>query len=135
MSNKSVFCHLFERLLEELPICMAPVLGVVPVERPMLLVWSELTLNDGEVRMLCDDRIKPHNFRIDVDTALLSASSTFGIEPNEIAVILRGKTKVGHYGPDGCSCFVVPHFAFELFSLSGCQSSYRLELKDFFPTL
>lgn len=86
------FCPLFERLLEELPICMAPGLGVVPLERPTLLVWSELTLNNGEVRMLCDDGIKPHNFRIDVDIGLLSTCSAFHIEPNEIAVVLRRKT-------------------------------------------
>lgn len=90
----------------ELPICMAyGIFGVVPVERPMLLAWSELTfismlkaclffktLNNGEMRMLCDDGIKPHNFIIDVDTALLSTCSTFRIEPNETAVALRRKT-------------------------------------------
>lgn len=99
------FFHLFERLLEELPIFMALVSGVVPVERPTLLAWSELTfismlkacsfsktLNNGEIRMLYDDGIKPHNFRIDVDTALLSTCSTLRIEPNEMAVVLRRKT-------------------------------------------
>lgn len=83
---------------------MAPVFGVVPVEKPTLLAWSELTfismlkacfffktLNNGEIRMLCDDGIKPRNFRMDVGTVLLSTCSTFCIEPNEMAVVLRRK--------------------------------------------
>ena len=42
--------------------------------------------------MLCNDGTKPHNFKIDVDTALLPICSTLCIEPDEMAVVLRRKT-------------------------------------------
>lgn len=42
--------------------------------------------------MLCNDGIKPQNFRIDVDTALQSTCSIFPIAPSEMAVVLRRKT-------------------------------------------
>lgn len=42
--------------------------------------------------MLCNDGIKPHNFRIDVDMALLSTCSIFPIKPSEMAVVLKRKT-------------------------------------------
>lgn len=102
--NLNVF-HLFERLLEELPICMAAGFGVVLIEKPALPAWSELTfismvqacffsrtLNNGEIRMLCDDGVKTHNLRIDVDAVLLSTCSTLHIEPTEMVVVLRRKT-------------------------------------------
>lgn len=84
--------HLFGRLLEDLPLSVGPGFGVVPFERPMLLACSEVTfmsmlkaccfsktLNNSEIRMLCDDGVKPHHFRIYVDIVLLSICSTFRI--------------------------------------------------------
>lgn len=49
-------------------------------------------LNNAEINILCNDGIKLHNFRIDVDTALLSTCSIFPIKPSEMAVALRRKT-------------------------------------------
>lgn len=49
-------------------------------------------LNNAEISILCNDGIKPHNFRIGVDTALLSTCSIFPIKPSEMAVALRKKT-------------------------------------------
>lgn len=51
------------------------------------------TLNNGEIRMACDDGIKPHNFRLGVDTVLLSTC-------------VAEENFSGHYWPDGCSCFL-----------------------------
>lgn len=69
---------------------VAPIFGVVPVERPVLLAWSELTFfsllkahlfskalkDNSRIRILCDDEIKNHYFRIDVNIASLSTCST-----------------------------------------------------------
>lgn len=41
--NLNVF-HLFEGLLEELPICMAAGFRVVLIEKPVMPAWSELTI-------------------------------------------------------------------------------------------
>lgn len=49
-------------------------------------------LNNAEIRMLCNDGIKLHNFRIKFDMALLSTCSIFSIKPREMAVVLRRKT-------------------------------------------
>lgn len=85
---------------------MAPVFEVIPVGRPIhhsfffsaniyLHVESMFffkALNNAEINILCNDGIKLHNFRIDVDTALLSTCSIFPIKPSEMAVALRRKT-------------------------------------------
>lgn len=88
------------------------------------LVWANIYLhvegmlffqkNNAEIRMLCDDEIKIHNFWIDVDTALLFACSAFHTELNELAVVLRRKTSVGIADQIGAAAFCIPSILHEL---------------------
>lgn len=88
--------------------------------------------------MACDDGIIPHNFRLGVDTALLSTCSTFCTALSEMAVVLRRKTSVGIIDQMGAAALLdiptILHLSC-LFLLSGCPSSHELELKDSFPTI
>lgn len=70
---------------------VVPIFGVVPLERPVLLVWSELTFfsllkahlfskalkDNSATRILCDNEIKNHHFKIDINIASVLTCSTF----------------------------------------------------------